>query len=987
MRLYQKISLGFFGSFILLGGLGSFFLHSNFQINNKNKQVFERARVETKTVAELSKSLYLIQSYARELIFLEQQKSSKEEKEKYRQKIDNELKNLDLNVVKGLKATLLETKQNILDNRKDFEAQAEDLGTIQQIDREMVQYKQNLARFIDILSAGKVEEAENIYNKDLSDRFQNTLVPLLQDYNDNSLEDIKLAERAINEQNEKDLTAVKSYLIFSLLVSLSLFLYIYYSIYSPLRKIEDNITWQQAKGTLDKQINLQTVSENELTKLIDVFNSLIHQLQQVKSSNFYLENTIDSMGYSSIVINYNKEIERVNQTTLDILGYEKGELIGQKIHKILERNAKIDIKKLLDSEGETIYKTKDNKKILVTLKCATLDDRNNDRDSIIFIARNINQQPEIKKALRESEERYRLAAININDGLWEWNLKTKKVNYSPRWQSMLGYEAGEIGNTLKEWFDRVGSDGKELLKQKFVAHLKGKTAQLEITYPIKHKNGNYLTVLCRASAVRDPNGKISRIIGTQTDLTPRKKIEEKLRYESTHDRLTKLPNRQLLLEQLKQLLDRSNEAKDNYIFGIIVLDLDRFKLINDSLGWEASKRLLIDVAGRLSAYFGRENIIARLEGDRFAIVNKNLKDLQEIIAIAEAIQTQLKQPFEVSQHQIYLTSSIGIAICQDKNSSCEQLLTDAETATAKAKVDPKHSLAVFDPQMNRIALNRLKLETDLHRAIANGEFELYYQPIVELASNKIIGFEALTRWQHPTKGIIDSTEYMSVARDIGVILPLISKIASVACQQMHQWQQQYITCSNLFIAVNVSNFQVVDEDFTAAIDRILNETGLIPQNLKLKFTENTIGDDIETARSRLEQLKALGIKVLMSDFGRGCSSLALLHGLPVDSLELDRASIEEIEQNPFKSEIIDTTINLASTAGFKIFAEGIENVKQANFLLERNCQYGQGAFFCGAVTNEVAEALISTQNNSPDDSQDPSEAKQKTTDTFPQLYN
>lgn len=985
MRLYQKISLGFLGSFILLGGLGTFFLHKNFKIQSRNKQAFEQARIETRTVTEVSRSLYLIQAYSQELIMLQELKSSEADKVYYREKIEQELKSLDLNVVKGLNATLVETKQQMQYNSEDLDTQAEDLGNIKQIKIQVGQYKQNLSRFLDLLSEQKISEAKNIYNKHLNAKLQNNIFPLLDDYKDNSLEDIRSAEEIITKQNSESLSAVKSYLLFSWLVSLGLFIYVYYSIYSPLNKIEDNLTWQQAKGTLDTEIERQTNNKNELNNLINVFNSLIWELEKIKGAKLNLEQLINGMGDSLIVINYDKNIEKVNQTALNLLGYEEKELIGQKIHTILEKNTKLDIKELLENEGETIYRTKNNQKIAVAIKCANIFDKNTDRNSILLIARDIQQQPALKKALRESEERYKLALSNTNDGLWEWDLRSKKVTYSQRWLSMLGYEEGEIGNTLREWFDKIGSDDKKIFKQKFVAHLRGKTPQLEVTYQIKHKNGNYLTMFCRASAVRDLNGKISRIIGVQTDLSDRKKIEDRLRYESTHDSLTKLPNRQLLLNQLQGFLDKSIDKarqKSNYLIGVIVIDLDRFKLINDSLGWQAGDRLLIDIAARLSAYFGRENIIARLRGGKFAIVTKKVKDVKEIAILAGEIQKQLTQPFDLCDRQIYLNANIGIAISKQNDRCCEQLLTEAETASAAARSSNKGRIVVFEPSMHVKALDRLKLETDLHRAVSNDELQVHYQPIVELSTNKIIGFEALTRWQHPEQGLISPQEFMPVALEIGAILPITKEIIRQACRQMVRWQKQYVAAGSMFICINVGNLQIVDGNFVECLNDIISETGLNSEQLKLKFSEETIGKDIQAARSRLEQLKVKGLKVSIGNFGRGFSSLAHLHELEIDSLQLDETAIADIDENLVKSEIIDAVIKIASNAKVNVFAEEIENVKQANLLLERGCQYGQGAFFCGAIANEVAEALIASQTN-PSDSYENFNPKQQSQDTFP----
>lgn len=964
MKLYQKITVGFFGSFVLLGGLGLYFLHNNYQLQSRNKKAFEQARIESETVANLSQSLYLIQAYARELIFLAETNGDRAEIKQYNQKIKIQLRNVDDNVIKGVKTTLLETKTIIYQNSEDLESQAADLGTIKQIDREIIQYKQNINQFLYMLSQGKTKEAKNFYRKYLSEKVQTTIMPLIEEYKNHSLQDIKNSEELISERANTYFKTVKSYLMLGWLISLVWFIYIYYAIYSPLNKIEDNLAWQQAKGILNKNIEPQTETKNELKNLIDVFNSLVEQLKQTKNSNVYLEKLIGAIDDSLIVINYDKEIEKVNQATSNLLGYEKKDLIGQKIHKILEKNTIFDIKDFIKQAGEVNYITKDNKKKTVAIKCALLENQNSNRDSIIFLAKDLTQQPKTIKALRENEQRYKLALETTKDGIFEWDLLTKTVNYSPRWCEILGYEESEIGKTLREWFARVGEDYKKTLKQKFVAYLKGKTSQLEVTYQIKHKDGHYLPALCRAKAIRDANGKIIRTILTQTDLSDIKKAEEELHYLANHDRLTGLQNREFLLKQLQKRLDKyTNEDSD--LFAVISLNFNSFQSIEDNLGIAAGERLLIDIAARINNYLIDKNIIAKLRQGRFAIVVENIKDVREVILLAENIQREFRESFTIAEQNIFLTPQAGIAVARSDYQFSEQLLINAEIASERAKELTTNNIAVFESSMQTLAANNFKLKNDLIKAIDNYEFQVYYQPIVELKTNKIIGFEALTRWQHPEKGLIYEAEFMPLAIETGAISAITKQIVGQACVQMSQWQKQYFTSKEIFLSVNIGDLKFVPDNLLFAIEEILAKNSFSASNLQLKFTATASEEaDLKIARAKLDRFKAKDFKVTSSNFARSYSSLGYLGSLPIDNLEFDRSLIADIENNKAKSAIIAAIINFAASLGLNIFAEGIDNVKQANFLVEKNCQYGRGAFFCGPVTNEVAEALIASQNSS-----------------------
>lgn len=436
----------------------------------------------------------------------------------------------------------------------------------------------------------------------------------------------------------------------------------------------------------------------------------------------------------------------------------------------------------------------------------------------------------------------------------------------------------------------------------------------------------------------------------------RKQSEEMLRHNAFHDRLTNLPNRVLFMDRLAHTL-KLKKRHQNYLFAVLFIDLDRFKLVNDSLGHMVGDQLLIAIARCLESCLRPKDTVARFGGDEFAILLKNLKDVNDAISVVRRIQEQLKLPFKLNGQEVFTSISVGIALNTIDYERPEDLLRDADTAMYRAKALGKARYEVFNSAMHDHVLTLLQLENSLQRAVERQELRIQYQPIVFLETGRITGFETLVRWQHPDRGLIFPNDFISIAEETGVIIPVGYWVLREACRQMRAWQLQFPE-NSLTISVNLSNKQFLQADLVTQISQILQETGLDSRYLKLEITESAIMENPESATVMLLQLKDLGCELHMDDFGTGYSSLSYLHRFPFDLLKIDRSFISRMDFNGKDLEIVRALITLARNLNIDVIAEGLETAEQLAQLRALQCKYGQGYFFSKPVDQEVAEALI-----------------------------
>jgi diguanylate cyclase (GGDEF)-like protein/PAS domain S-box-containing protein len=561
-------------------------------------------------------------------------------------------------------------------------------------------------------------------------------------------------------------------------------------------------------------------------------------------------------------------------------------------------------------------------------------------------------------AVRESQERYALAVNGAKDGLWDWDLKTNRLYFSPRWKSMLGYANGAVGEQPAEWFDRIHPDDLPVVQAALSAHLAGRAADFESEYRIRHAGGGYRWVLTRGLAVRDEEGEAYRMAGSQSDITARKMAEERLLHDAFHDHLTGLPNRALFMDRLGMAIAHA-KRRLSYTYAVLFIDLDRFKNVNDSLGHSVGDELLIAVARRLESCLRPGDTVARLGGDEFTILLDEVTDVDHAVQVAQRLHREMVRPFKVQGHEVFVTMSLGITLGAGGHyDRPEEVLRDADTAMYGAKTSGKARDAVFDYQMHDRAVALLELETDLRRAIERAEFEIYYQPIVTLASGKIDAFEALLRWRHPRRGLLAPDSFVPVAEDTGLIVPIGWWVLREACDQLAHWQSLPWSGARLAVTVNLSGKQFMQADLVERVAEILHATGIQAGSLRLEMTESTIMEQAEEAVEKLRALRDLGVKLYIDDFGTGYSSLSYLHRLPVDALKIDRSFISAMDSGSERAEIVGTIVTLARTLRMDVAAEGVETAEQVSRLRALACHYGQGFFFSEPVGSTAAAGLI-----------------------------
>ncbi len=562
-------------------------------------------------------------------------------------------------------------------------------------------------------------------------------------------------------------------------------------------------------------------------------------------------------------------------------------------------------------------------------------------------------------ALRESEERFRSAfdhaagmALVGPDGRW--------IQVNRSLCEILGYSeeellAGDIRSIIHP--DDLNSMLEQIKKLR-----EGAISNLQMEQRYVHKNRDLRWVLLSVTTVTDSLHKSANLVLQMQDITDRKRAEEKLVHDAFHDALTGLPNRVLFMDHLKQSVQRA-KRRNHFPFAVLFLDFDRFKLINDSLGHMVGDQLLIAIANSLKSSVRPGDTVARLGGDEFTILLEDLNSSEEATIIAKRLLHSLSKPFNVSDHEVFITASIGIALSAAGYEYPEDILRDADTAMYRAKSLGKARHEVFDKTMHANALNLLQIETDLWRAVERKELTLEYQPIVSLQSGRIAGFEALLRWQHPSRGVVSPLEFISVAEETGLIVPIGQWVLDQGCRQIRDWQKIYQPDQRLYVSINLSAKQFMQPDLIEQVSLALDRAGLNPDSLKVEITESMVMQNVESATKMLGQLRALGVEISIDDFGTGYSSLSYLHRFPISTLKVDRSFVSSMTDNPENLEIVRTIVGLARNLKMEVVAEGVETLDQVAKLRTLGCQYGQGYYFSKALTAESAVRLLSADPN------------------------
>ncbi len=581
------------------------------------------------------------------------------------------------------------------------------------------------------------------------------------------------------------------------------------------------------------------------------------------------------------------------------------------------------------------------------------------------------QLQRVRRQLIERDELFQLITENAADMIAVVDAAGNRLYNSPAYEKVLGYSEHELSASSS--IEQIHpSDRERVLQAAANARSSGHGQRLE--YRMRHKNGTWRILESTASPIQNGTGNLEKLVIVNRDITERKRAEEMLEHRALHDELTELPNRALFVDRLQHSLIRARRHSD-YKFVVLFIDIDGFKVLNDSLGHAAGDELLIQVAHRLTASFRETDTVsrsgsapevnskltadglARLGGDEFTALLDDISQPSDAIRAARRILDKISLPFNIGGQQIVISASIGIAASSNSYDGAEDLLRDAEIAMYRAKQSGKARCEVFDPAMHSSAVRRLKLETDLRRGIEQGELLVYYQPIISLESGKIIGFEALSRWK-TVQGMVSPAEFIPVADETGLILPMNRALYLESCQQLQSWQSKLKCTPPLTMSLNITPRQFSLPDLAKEMDVILTQSGIHPSTVNLEITETIAMGDADRAFSVLSDLKALGVRLSIDDFGTGYSSLSRLPRFPIDALKIDRVFISQMTSDHDNHEIVRLIVMLAHSLGLKVVAEGTEKQDEITELKHLKCEMAQGFLYSPPVDSTKAFELL-----------------------------
>jgi diguanylate cyclase (GGDEF)-like protein/PAS domain S-box-containing protein len=561
------------------------------------------------------------------------------------------------------------------------------------------------------------------------------------------------------------------------------------------------------------------------------------------------------------------------------------------------------------------------------------------------------------EAARRSEQRYALAAAGSNDGLWDWDIPANSLYCSERWKMIIGLGADANVSTHEQWLDYAHEEDRAGLVEALRAHLDGERAHFEHEYRLRHVLGEVRWVLCRGIAVRDDAGRPVRMAGSLTDISEQRRVRDSLAQAARHDPLTNLPNRTLFSELLQRAIARGARSSAHQ-YAVLFIDLDGFKLVNDSLGHIIGDRFLVAISQRLQSQLRPGDSLARLGGDEFAVLAENFSTPEDVCAIAERLLGALADPFNIAGHELFGSASVGIVVGGTQYRSVDAVLRDADIAMYRAKSSGRGGYELFDPDMHATALKRLTLETELRRAVERKEFSIFYQPIVELATSRITGLEALLRWKRADGHIDSPAEFIAIAEETGLIIPLTSHVLVEACFQVAAWQQMF--GRPLKLSVNVPSKLFMRANFVDEVDSVLASSGLVPHSLQLEITESVLIHHSDVVEKNFERLHEIGVAVHLDDFGTGYSSLSYLQRYPVDALKLDRSFVARMGTH--ENDVVGGAIvKLARELGMGLIAEGVETVAHAEQLSALDCPHAQGYLFSEPLNASAVVPLLAKE--------------------------
>jgi diguanylate cyclase (GGDEF)-like protein/PAS domain S-box-containing protein len=652
---------------------------------------------------------------------------------------------------------------------------------------------------------------------------------------------------------------------------------------------------------------------------------------------------------------------RVNRKFAGMLGYEPDEMRGvaagrfavgeqraareQRTHTLLPSAAR-------EVTSEKCLRRKDGSNVWVSVVTSVIRAEDGCPRRFISVVQDIGARRAAELALRESEEKFRQLADNIPEIFWITDARQRKLHYlSPGFETLTGTALADVMRRPRSWLQVVHPEDRERVR---LARKALPQAEYNLEYRIVLANGSVRWVHDQAFPVRDAAGEVYRIAGIGADVTHRKEAEEKLVYLAHYDGLTGLPNRALFFDRLKQTLAQA--GRRGVLAAVMFVDLDRFKVVNDTLGHAVGDELLRHVAQRLAGCVRVGDTVCRFSGDEFVLIINDLGASEDARLIAQKVLFAFADPFRVSGHEIFVSTSIGISMyptdCEDE----ETLLKDADTAMYRAKESGRNNFQFYTREMNARAMYRLKLENSLRHALERGEFRLHYQPKACLHTGRVTGVEALLRWQRPEHGLVPPADFVPLLEDTGLIVPVGEWVIAEACRQIAAWRAS--GREPVSIAINISARQFAARNLGEIVTRVLDQHGADPRYIELELTESLLMVNTEEAVRTLEYLKSLGLRLSIDDFGTGYSSLSYLKRFPIDALKIDRSFIDEITTDVGDATITRAVIGMAHNLGLKVVAEGVETQEQISFLSANGCDEAQGYYLARPrPAGEISEWL------------------------------
>ncbi|MBD2344151.1 EAL domain-containing protein [Anabaena subtropica] len=707
----------------------------------------------------------------------------------------------------------------------------------------------------------------------------------------------------------------------------------------------------------------------QLTNFIGVQNDITQHLQALETLREQEEQyrrIVETAREGIWLLNGDNETTFVNQQMAAMLGYTVEEMIGATLFSFMDAEELETAQEQLSRRRQGIhekhdfkFRCKDGSDLWAIISCAPLLDDEGNYVGALGMVTNINGRKQAEAALQESKARLDGILNSLEVVIWSIAADTFDTLYlNPAVVQVYGRAVCEFHDNPNLWCEVIHPEDQQWVSQTIQPLLL--TGSQEIEYRILRPDGEVRWLSNRSHVIYDNVGKPIRIEGIATDITERKNMEERLVHHAFYDDLTGLPNRVLFMDKLTQAITQIKEYPDE-LFAVLILDLDRFKVVNDSLSHLVGDQLLVSFAQRLQSCLRPEDTFARLGGDEFTILLSHIKSIDDATRIAEKIHQVLKSPFNLSGYEVFTTASIGIALGTNEYVQAADLLRDADTALYSAKEQGKAWHIVFDQTMYDRAVALLQLETDLRWAIARQELRVVYQPIVSVATGKITGFEALVRWQHPERGLISPAEFIPVAEETGLIIQIGQFVLRESCQQLKRWHSDFPQFQYLSINVNLSGKQFSQPCLVEEIEQLLQEFELDASSIKLEITESAIMASPEQAATILQQLKTLGIKLCIDDFGTGYSSLAYLHCFPIDVLKIDRSFTKRIDRDGEQLAIVRAIVTLARNLGMSVVAEGVETVNQLVQLRLLECDQAQGYLFSTALSDDKISLLLASK--------------------------